>query len=211
MNTNPRERVIAPPSDKRQIWEQFRDDRELIARLSITPNEIDMLERCSLLGTLTSKQDLLFILRQIREATGPITARGLVELRPVPEPGSFFEEPVLPVLRTHITPAALRLTEPSSFEALVRGRWPEHLGISVWALVLIGGLMWNLAILLYRWREHFLTGAIAPPSPQSMSWLARFDDFSVLIGWEILFVGCILGVAVLRSRRRHRRLKVRPT
>jgi len=86
---------------------------------------------------------------------------------------------------------------------------PEHLGIPFWALVLAGGLMWNVAILIYRWARNSLSPA-HQAVPQSVSWLASLDDFSVLIGWEIMFVGCILGVVHLRSSRRHRRLKVRP-
>ena len=199
MKTEQRELLVASPRDKRELWDQFQQDRELIDRLRIQPNEIDMLKRCALLGTLTCKQDLLFILRQIREAAAPITAEDLVELRPVPEPGNFFEEPVLPVLRIHprITPA------PVAERYL-----PEQLGIPFWALILAGGLMWNLAIWIYRWHQQFIAGASAVPP--SVSWLASLDDFSVLIGWEIMFVGCILGVVQLRSSRRHRRLKVRP-
>src|SRR5882762_8945265 len=102
-----------------------------------------MLKRCAMLGTLTCKKDLLFILRQIREATAPISAEDLVELRPVPEPGSFFEEPVLPVLRTHPRVAPAPVAER---------HLPEQLGIPFWALVLAGGLMWNVAIRIYRWR-----------------------------------------------------------
>ena len=211
MKTEPRENLIAATRDKRDLWEQIRDDRDLITRLRITSNEMDTLAHCALLGTLTCKQDLLFILRQIREATRPITAEELVELRPVPEPENFFEEPVLPVLRTHPIPStALKPTKAASFEALVRGHSAEQVGISVGVLVLVGSLMWYLAIAIYRWRENLTAGA-APQSLPSISWLARLDDFIVLIGWELLFVGCILAVVVLRSRRRHRRLKVRPT
>ena len=198
MRTEPRDLLSAAPRDKRELWDQFQQDRELIDRLRITPNEIEMLARCAMLGTLTCKQDLLFILRQIREATGPVSAEDLVELRPVPEPGSFFEEPVLPVLRTHLRVAPAQV---------VQRHLPAQLGIPFWALVLAGGLMWNVAILIYRWREHFLAAASAAPLP---SWLGSLDDFSVLIGWEIMFMGCILGVVHFRARRRHRRLKVRP-
>ena len=199
MRTEPREPLIAAPRDKRELWDQFQQDRELIDRLRISSNEIEMLKRCALLGTLTCKQDLLFILRQIREATSPITAEDLVELRPVPETENFFEEPVLPVIRTHprIVPAPV-----------AERHLPEQLGIPFWALVLAGGLMWNVAILIYRWREHFIAAASA--APHSALWLASLDDFSVLIGWEIMFMGCILGVVHFRARRRHRRLKVRP-
>jgi hypothetical protein len=198
MKTEPREGLVAAPPDKRELWDQFRHDRELIDRLRITPQEIEALERCAFLGTLTCKQDLLFILRQIREATGPITAERLVELRPVLQHETFFEEPVLPIIRTH----------PIAPTQLAQHHLPEHLGIPFWALILAGGLMWNVAIWIYRWREHFIAASSA--APPSVSWLASLDDFSVLIGWEIMFVGCILGVVHLRSSRRHRRLKVRP-
>jgi len=213
MKPEPREGLIAAPRDQRELWNQFRQDRELIDRLRITPNEIDTLSHCALLGTLTCKQDLLFILRQIREATHPITPEQLVELKPHAAYEDSFEEPVLPVLRLHprIDPAALRMTEPGSYEELVRGHLPEHVGISVWLLILVGGLMLNFAIAIYRWREHFMAAASAPQSLPSISWLVRLDDFIVLIGWEVLFVGCILAVVVLRSRRHHRRMKVRPT
>jgi len=42
--------------------------------------------------------------------------------------------------------------------------------------------MWNVAILIYplRPRHSFIAGASAVP--QSVSWLASLDDFSVLIG-----------------------------
>jgi hypothetical protein len=39
--------------------------------LSITPQELEALSKCALLGTLTCKEDMLFILRQIREARRP--------------------------------------------------------------------------------------------------------------------------------------------
>ena len=61
----------APPSQERSFLDQIRDDHELVARLSITPQELEALSKCALLGTLTSKEDMLFILRQIREARKP--------------------------------------------------------------------------------------------------------------------------------------------
>src|SRR5712672_817584 len=102
MKSEQRELLVDAPRDKRELWDQFHQDRELIDRLRITSNEIDMLKRCALLGTLTCKQDLLFILRQIREATSPITAEDLVEIRPV----AVYEEP------------APRLTEVGSLETI---------------------------------------------------------------------------------------------
>jgi hypothetical protein len=68
------------------VLEQIRDDRELVARLKITPQELQALSKCSLLGTLTCKEDMLFIVRQIREATNL---------------SSSEEIPVFPQLATH--------------------------------------------------------------------------------------------------------------
>ena len=72
MNTETQQPVMqAPPSQQRSILDQIRDDHELVARLSITPQELEALSKCALLGTLTCKEDMLFILRQIREARRP--------------------------------------------------------------------------------------------------------------------------------------------
>ncbi len=213
MKTEPTEQLAAPSRDKRDLWKQLRHDHELVARLRITPEEIDALEHCALLGTLTCKQDLLFILRQIREATGPIAAEEIVDLRPVAAYEDSFEEPVSRVVRiqSYLNPSGAK-TEPGSLEGIVRRRVPEQLGISFWALVLSGGLMWNFAIAIYHWREHFMAsiGAPAAQSVQSTSWLTKIDDFSMLLGWEIVFVGVIAAVMAFRSRTRHRHLKVRP-
>ena len=213
MKNQVQEQLAAASPTQRDLWDQFRHDRELIQRLRITPNEIDSLQHCALLGTLTCKQDFLFILRQIREATGPITAEDITDLRPVAAYEDSFEEPAPRVVRpkSYLTPSAAK-TEAGSLEGIVRRRIPEQFGIAFWALIVAGGLMWNFAIAIYRWREHFMAsiGASAAQSIQSTSWLTKLDDFSVLIGWEILFLGVLTGLMALRQRTRHRRLKVRP-
>jgi len=72
MNTETQQPVMpTPPSQERSILDQIRNDHELVARLSITPQELEALSKCALLGTLTCKEDMLFILRQIREARKP--------------------------------------------------------------------------------------------------------------------------------------------
>jgi hypothetical protein len=68
----------------REIVEDFRSDHELIARLGVTPEEIETLSSVSMLGKLTSKQDALFILRQIREARGPFVSPSRPETMLVP-------------------------------------------------------------------------------------------------------------------------------
>ena len=213
MKTQVQEQLAAASPTQRDLWDQFRHDHELIQRLRITPNEIDSLQHCALLGTLTCKQDFLFILRQIREATAPVTAEDITDLRPVAAYEDSFEEPAPRVVRpqSYLSPSAAK-TEAGSLEGIVRRRIPEQFGIAFWALIVAGGLMWNFAIAIYRWREHFMAsiGASAAQSIQSTSWLTKIDDFSVLIGWEILFLGVLTGLMALRQRTRHRRLKVRP-
>ena len=54
-----------------KIFEEFCADRESVAALGVTAEEFRELSRASLLGTLTSKDDLLFMLRQIRAAMNP--------------------------------------------------------------------------------------------------------------------------------------------
>ena len=68
----------------REIVEDLRRDRGLIARLGVTPEEIETLSSVSMLGKLTSKQDALFILRQIREARGPFVSPSTPETFLVP-------------------------------------------------------------------------------------------------------------------------------
>ena len=68
----------------REIVEDFRSDHELIARLGVTPEEIETLSSVSMLGKLTSKHDALLILRQIREARGPFVSPSRPETMLVP-------------------------------------------------------------------------------------------------------------------------------
>ena len=65
------DRPILVPRKECDILNLIRNDHELIERLRITPEELDALSKCALFGTLTCKQDMLFILRQIRAAGRP--------------------------------------------------------------------------------------------------------------------------------------------
>jgi hypothetical protein len=57
--------------NKDKIFEEFCNDREGLEALGVTEAELQTLSRVSLLGTLTCKEDVEFILRQIREARKP--------------------------------------------------------------------------------------------------------------------------------------------
>ena len=66
-----------------EIIEDFLGDRELIERLRVTPYEIKSLMRSSLLGSLTGRQDLLFMLRLLREGPQATKAPATAPLGPV--------------------------------------------------------------------------------------------------------------------------------
>jgi transcriptional regulator with XRE-family HTH domain len=52
----------------RSAWDDFRDDKRLHVRHSITPAELKVLEHASRLGPMHSSRDYLFILQAIRQA-----------------------------------------------------------------------------------------------------------------------------------------------
>lgn len=217
MKTETQEQPIAASPDKRELWDQFREDRELIDRLKITSQELDTLGKCALLGTLTCKQDLLFILRQIREATTPGTPQAVYA---APTAAAYEESnddertaPDLSRFRVRLATPAAATDEPGSLAQITRRRLPEQFGVTFWAVVLAAGVMWNLAMWMARWRESFLSsiGAPALASAQSAPWFTQIDEFKALIAWEILFVvGASTVLYALHSRKRPRRLKVKP-
>src|SRR5208283_716192 len=79
------------PQNQRTILDEIRNDNELVERLRITPQELQALSKCALLGTLTCKQDMLFILRQIREAGDPGHATRVPQ--PAAPPADHSEAP----------------------------------------------------------------------------------------------------------------------
>src|SRR5208337_2105511 len=81
---------IFVPKEDCEVLNLIRDDHELIERLEITPEELEALSKCAMFGTLTCKQHMLAILRQIREAGGP-AAGG-----PATTQTLLFPEPAVP-------------------------------------------------------------------------------------------------------------------
>lgn len=53
---------------KGRVFEEFCADPESIESLGVTAQELQALSRVSLLGILDSKEDVMFVLRQIRES-----------------------------------------------------------------------------------------------------------------------------------------------
>jgi len=204
-------RLNIPPRDERAILEEIRKDRDLIERLKITPRELEALSKCVLLGTLTCKQDMLFILRQIREATGSNPEHATVFPKP-PEAAQPHDDsaPDLRHVMTHATP--LVSSEPGSRDSSVRRRIPERLAILVCGLALVVGLVWNAGVIVSRLRTNFPADFGIPVSQASGSntWYSRLDHLNVLLFWELLLVAAIAFVIHLRSKRYSRRFKVRP-
>jgi len=196
------------PRVEREILDEIRNDHELIGRLKITPQELEALSKCALLGTLTCKQDMLFILRQIREA-------GHTDLATrIPQPSLYEdrdEDPVPPpVRRLSLGVDAAALHDAASLDAAPRRRVTERFGVLFWAVILVLGLAWNGVVAVSRWREGFLTGIGTPAGASSEAWFGNVDRFSVLLFWEMLFVVGIAIVVHLKTRRNNRHLKVRP-
>jgi hypothetical protein len=208
MKGNIHEHTPLVPRGEREILDEIRSDHELIGRLKITPQELEALSKCALLGTLTCKQDMLFILRQIREAGRPDHATR------VPQPADLEDREEDPVPAMHrvigVDPVALENHAP--LNGAPRRRMPEKFGIMFWVVILVMGLVWNGVVAMSRWRDSFLTDIGTPASQVASSdaWFGNIDRFSVLLFWELLFVAGIATVVYLKTRRGNRRLKVRP-
>jgi hypothetical protein len=53
---------------RRDVWEQFMQDEELHREHNITEHEMDLLKTFAPLGTLTSTDDIMFVLNKLRFA-----------------------------------------------------------------------------------------------------------------------------------------------
>jgi hypothetical protein len=166
MKSNSPEYGDPMPQEERPVWEEFCDDHELLERLEVTPQELTALKNCLLLGELTCKQDMLFILRQIRLATEPSSRETTISLAPDPRWDNKAEDSAKEISAPEISaapanyrpPASVRSTpEPGSLAAISRPRVIERLGVLCWTLLLLGFVMWNLVTGLSNWRQIFLT------------------------------------------------------
>jgi hypothetical protein len=53
-------------NDRRKVWEDFRNDRETLAMLRVTPDEVARLQRLFMLSRFTDRQQLIGALNRIR-------------------------------------------------------------------------------------------------------------------------------------------------
>jgi hypothetical protein len=159
MKSNSPEYGDPMPQEERPLWEEFCDDHELLERLEVTPQELTALKDCVLLGELTCKQDMLFILRQIRLATEPSSKETTISFAPDPRRDNKAEDSAKEIgAPANYRPlASVRSTpEPASPAGISRSRAIEQFGVLCWTLVLLGFLVWNLVTRLPSWRQTFI-------------------------------------------------------
>jgi hypothetical protein len=216
--------------EERSVLDEIRNDRELIERLDITPQELQALSKCALLGTLTCKDDMLFILRQIRESS---THSGL--MLPAPDSSdcpeldfsecpslseyedSAYEEeetplPAMPEIRSRIAPQVIHAA-PDENVRRPMARRIVVLSLVMTIVAVAAALLLEGVIAISRRGGSFITsvGARLSAAPTSATWLSRLDGFGVLLAAEGLLVAAIVAVVCLRSLRGFSRLKVMPS
>ncbi len=84
-------KIEATSSEQELFIEGFCSDHKLIERLRITPEELQVLNSISLLGSFTCNQDVLFMLRQIRETTKLENLQATVPSEPLDVPYERIE------------------------------------------------------------------------------------------------------------------------
>jgi hypothetical protein len=156
MKFNSKSYRASMPQAEREIWDRFSKDHELLERLGVTTPELEALANCVLLGTLTCKQDLLFILQQIRAATAPSADEPTISPMPVlhrddKATAKEFTAPTDP----HPAAVAWTMPDPGSLQVIAYSRAIEQFGVFFWVILLIGFLMWNFIVGLSTWRQHF--------------------------------------------------------
>ncbi len=52
--------------DRRKVWDDFRNDQEMLATLRVTPDEVARLQRLFLLSRFTDRKQLISALNRIR-------------------------------------------------------------------------------------------------------------------------------------------------
>jgi hypothetical protein len=154
-----------------QVWDQFANDHELLERLRVTPQELSALKNCVLLGTLSCKDDMLFILRQIRLATDPSAEDEMIEPTPLPRRDNRAQDPATEIsapASRRSTASVRNIPEPGSLGAISRSRAIEQFGVLCWTLIIVGFVMWSAVTGASSWRRHIL-GTIGVEAHQPAS------------------------------------------
>jgi hypothetical protein len=143
-NSQIRDDQMNPQLSQQEIIEEFLGDHELLQRLRVTPEEIQSLSTSSLLGSLTCKQDMLFILRLLREGPNSAHPQAAVPTEhlhvpdeniepPMPNPNEMAERIRLESLA--------KLNESDSLKRIVRRSALRRYGVLSSVLVMIQSLL----------------------------------------------------------------------
>ncbi|MDO8433631.1 MAG: hypothetical protein Q7S58_14595 [Candidatus Binatus sp.] len=214
MKINAPNGAIAAPNGKREAWEALCRDHELLERLRVTPEELEALRTCALLGSLTGKDDMLFILRMIRGGNTPDFAVAVELDDDAPEPADSLKEPEAP--RRNFKPAFDRSTiaapAPESLAAIARVRVPEQLGVFALIIAFTLGLLWYFVPTIAGFEHHFWSqlGIVPVEATAPAMTASRLGEYRMLIACEVLVVAAALFVTHWIYRNPTKRLKVRP-
>jgi hypothetical protein len=177
-----------------EIIEEFRRDHEVIERLGVTLQELQALFHASPLGSLTCRQDVLFMLRRIREASNPAEPQAAVPPEPLHIPAKNIESsmPDVREMTERIRREAMaKLTESDSLRGIDHRRTPRHFGVFSSALVLMAGITGGCIRTVSNWRYH-----LSPKPALPAQWfIERVARFSKAGGYKVLVSALILLVA----------------
>ncbi len=144
-------------SSQHEIIEEFRGDHEVIERLRVTPQELQALSSASLLGSLTCKQDVLFMLRQIREARKREELQATVPPEPLYVPDENVEpsQPGFSEMAERLRRESLaKLTESDSLRGTDHRSTFGRFGVFSSALGLMAAITWSCIKMMLNWRHH---------------------------------------------------------
>ena len=128
---------IEGQSTQGSAFEEFYGDFESIESLGVTNQELQALSRASLLGIPNSKEDVIFILRQIRESMKSMEAQASDPLESTHTPARKIDEPAHDIgkITETIRRAALAKLDDLDLEAARRSRTAVGRLESAWGCV----------------------------------------------------------------------------
>lgn len=205
--------TLIPAPHATRAMARFMEDREMLARLKVTPAEIGSLKSASMLGTITSKADLLLMLRVLRGGGSPDELA--VDTAPPSAPA--FKTAPAPILRApsmsvFASTAQASRADGSMLGEIVGARVPQQiltflqgafLSVVVLGLLFVSFDEWRGKVLAKLGLEAFgaqsQTARIAP---------ARLDyDATVLIVAGTAAIAVFAGLMIWRMRTSNRRTR----
>jgi hypothetical protein len=70
-STTPPPLTFPPATERRKLWEEFRNDKKTLAMLRVTAEEVNRLQQVFMLSGFTEKRQLIDALNKIRCGFAP--------------------------------------------------------------------------------------------------------------------------------------------